>query len=1025
MTGFICGRCGVASRAGARFCDHCGVRLLEAAVEPAAERIEEELKHVTVLFSDVVASTRIIAGLSPEEARRRLTPAIDVMSEAVLAFGGTLNQTQGDGIVALFGAPRSMEDHALRTCCAALRMHELAAALRPPTDLRVGLASGLTILSAGGGVAAAGAYLAFGATIHLASRLQGLAAPGQTLCSAEAIRLAGSSAESVAMGAHRIRGLPDREEIFELAGVSRSSFRFNSAVARGLSPYLGRAAEFATLQQSAAQACAGQTTLVAVVGDAGIGKSRLVWEFARSLNLLTWQVFKAEAVSYGRSIPYLLMTTLLRSCLGVDDRMAPEAAAERVRAQLAELGGLPPLLETALLSLLVLPTGPGAAAWDELEPPQRKAALRDSVLRLMHSLVQERPLVLLLEDLHWADEASLRLLDQLAAKTSRLLLVVTYRGGFSPAWSAPSVRETILGPLPADSMAQLAEAACPSSIDGAVRSELLERAAGNPFFLEEMVRAASEAERATARAGQAARPRLPSTIEAVLAARIDRLRSDDKQVLTTASALGNRFSGETLRALFANLEAVSFQSRMTRLQDAGLLREDRTTDGDYGFVHALIQEVAYAGLPDARRQALHADIVRAIQAVDADRLAEQSERLAFHAQQGELWEEVTLHARLAGERAASRSAYADAAAFFRQAIAACERLPATPDLMALQIDLRFALRNALFPTWAIGEGLALSQQAEKLAEELADGRRLAWATAYHARDLTLKGRQSEAIAVAARALAIAADDDELTVTLGFYRGLADYFRGAYGSASATLLETVRRVEAGDRFRRYGLPGPAALYLRAWLSWALARMGRTEAAEDAVAGMRDLAEDYGQPLGHLVTLLSEGVVLAFAEQYVAAEDALQRSLAVCRRWELFSWFTNVARMLGHVLACLGRHEEAVALLAECVERSRAGGVLVGLSSEMAWLAEAQLGMGDGATALATAQEAVELARFHEERGNEALAWHAQARVLAAGGEHGPSLEAYRAAAALAEECGMAPLLERCREALLLPILPPLA
>ena len=1015
MAGFLCGQCGVGSRDGARFCDGCGARLLQAVHALAPGPPDEELKHVTVLFGDVVASTKIIAGLSPEEARRRLTPAIDVMSEAVLAFGGTLNQTQGDGVMALFGAPLSMEDHALRACCAALQMHQFAAQLRPPTELRAGLASGLTILSAGGGTGAAGAFLAFGATIHLASRLQHLTRPGATLCSAEAIRLAGSSVVSAALGEHAIRGLPDVEEVFELLGVNRSSLRFNSAVARGLSPYVGRTAELTELHRGAEMVQAGRTAVRAVVGEAGIGKSRLVWEFARSLNLLTWQVYRAEAVSYGRTIPYMLVAALLRSCLDVDDRMAPSKAADCVLAQFAELGDLPTRLQTALLSLLVLPIGDGAAEWDALEPPQRRAALRDSVVGLLRTLAQEHPLLLLIEDLHWADEESLRLLDLVAATTPQLLLLTTYRTGFDPAWTNADLAVIPVGPLPADSMQQLAEAACSSIVDATVREELLERAAGNPFFFEEMARAAALAQHATARAGRPGNA-VPATVQAVLAARIDRLAASEKQVLTAAAALGTRFSGDTLRALFADQPGARFQGQMNRLAEAGLLREDRTGDGDYGFTHALIQEVAYAGLPASRRRALHADIVRAIQQVFADRLPEQAERLTYHAQQGEAWDEVAVHARLAGQRAASRSAYGVAAGFFQQAIAACERLPSSEETLAARIDLRFDLRNALFPTSAIGQGLIYSQEAERLAKLLGDPRRLAWATAFHARDLTLKGRLRQAIVVAERALAIAGDDDELSVTLGFYRGLADYFRGAYAAANTTLGETVRRVEAGDRLRRYGLPAPATLYLRAWHSWGLARIGRNEEAEQVVAGMRDVAAEYDKPLADLVTLLSEGIVHAADERLAESEAVLQQCLGLCHRWEFYSWFTNIARNLGNVLYRLGRAEQAAELLAECVQRSRAGAVLVGLSNELAWLAEAQLAAGDINRALATAAEALQVARVHEERGNEALACFAHAAALAASGANAPSQEAYRAAAQLAEACGMLPLLARCGEKL---------
>ena len=482
MTGAPCPGCGTANRAQARFCDACG-----AALGVAAPLSSDELKHVTILFSDLAGSTEMIAGHGPEEARLRLLPALRAMSDAVHAFGGTVNQVLGDGVMALFGAPLSQEDHAVRACCAALRMHELAALLCPPGQLRIGLASGTALLSTtGAGVA--GAHRAFGEIIHVASRLQGLAALGSTLCSADAVRLAGSAVDAVPLGARALRGLGGSQDLFELRGLRRDGSRFNASVARGLSPFTGREREIQALRRCAALADAGEGTVAAVVGEAGVGKSRLTWEFAKSLPA-PWIIRQAEAVSYGGNIPYLPITRLLRSCFGLDERDQPAAARAKVTGMLDTLDTMPTAGRRALLSLLDLPLD-DEAAWAALPPLRRRDALLDGVGALLEAQVRTGPLLVLIEDLHWADQESLRLLDAVASRAKRLLLVVTYRPGFVPGWGRLSPTAIPVAPLPPDSMADLARQVL-DGVDAAIRQEVVDRAEGNPFFLEEMARAAA------------------------------------------------------------------------------------------------------------------------------------------------------------------------------------------------------------------------------------------------------------------------------------------------------------------------------------------------------------------------------------------------------------------------------------------------------------------------------------------------------------------------------------------------------
>ena len=1005
-----CPCCGTGNRSTAKFCDTCGGILQQASAPVAPQPSEDELKYVTVLFADIVGSTELVAGQPAEEAKAVLMPAVTVMTDAVQAFGGSLNTILGDGVMALFGVPFSQEDHASRACCAAFRMHEAAALLRPPIQLRIGLASGQTLLSAS--TAAAGAYPAFGVTIHLASRLQTLAKPGETLCAASTRALTNPSITLAPLGPQALRGLGEQQDVFAVTGVDSGGLRFDGP-ARGLSPYVGRDKELSQLATCAQAVEAGTPAVILIVGDAGAGKSRLAWEFTHRLPN-TWRIVQAEAVSYGRDVPYQLIGTLLRSVLSIDPRDEAVASVGRVRSRLIELD-YPSDSAPALLSLLALPLGDDARAWDVLDPLRRRDMLQNAVGALLTALARRDPALLLIEDLQWADEESLRLLDVAAAPGTRLLVLATHRPDFVSPWTQPA-QQVALHPLSLDSMSRLVNQAFPGLISTALHDVLIERSAGNPFFLEELSRDALTTTMGT-QGVSTDEPGVPSTIQSVIAARIDRLGPAGKRLLVTASALGNLFSRQMLQATVQGVRGTAFQEQVQALCDAGMLRVSRDPSDEVRFSHALIQEVAYSGLPRARRRSLHRDIVRSITRSQAlDRLGEQAEMLAYHAARGEAWEDLIAAGRIAGRRAASRSAYVEAARFFTQAIDACGKLPPEPQALTDEIDLRFELRSSLFPTAGISGSLDNSTQAERLARQLGDRHRLGWATAYVARDLQLVGRPGAAMGTAARARDLADGDHHLISAAGFYSSHAAYAQGNYAMAATTLQGLIADLETQDPTAWAGHSGPSGIFYRCWLIWSLARLGRHADAAAAAAETRRLADEARLPLSRTIAHLCEGFAWAHAGYLAEAEETLRISLSLCRKWELFAWSTNILSCLGHVLCRRGQFDEGLDLLGQAIERTRTSGILVSHANELAWLAEAHRHAGRPVIAAQHATEAVEVARQHEERGNEALATLVLGEALADGGSAELSRTHIAAALRLANEAGMVPLVERCRAAL---------
>ncbi len=1011
-----CPHCRNGNRPGARFCDSCGTPL--AAETPAAPPavpamspvLDGEVKHVTVLFADIVDSTRLVAARSPDEAGTILAPAVAAMAEAVRAFGGTVNRVLGDGIMALFGVPVSHEDQAIRACCAAFRMHEaVATALPADTRLRIGLASGRMLTSAQG-AESAGAYPAFGATIHLAARLEAMARPGTTRCDAGTRALARAAVEFVPLGLFSVRGFETRQEVFELAALRPNTSRFAESLARGLSPFVGREAELGQLLDRAEAVRATGSAALGIVGEAGAGKSRLAWEFEHALAARAWRIVRAEALSYGRDMPYQLITALVRAALESGLPEDPAEPAGGPRACLAALG----LAERApaLLALLGLPLEDDEECWRRLDPLHRRDAMRDGVAALFDTLARRQPTVLMVEDLQWADEESIRLLDLLPSAEARLLLVATLRPGFAPDWSRLVLERTVLQPLPAASMERLLAEAFPGiSAPLGRRQALVRRSAGNPFFLEELARDALAAGEATT--GVEGAPAIPSSIQAVVAARIDRLDAEAKRLLVAASVLGTRFPQARLRAIVDDMPPERLAGRLDALAEAGMLRPVRAGDEEIAFWHALIQEVAYAGLTSAQRRDLHRRVVRTVRRVDAERLDELAEELVYHAARGEAWAELVDAARTAGRRAASRSAYGEASRFFDQAIQACKRLPRSRAVLADEIDLRFDLRTAIFPTAGIERSLENSTQNEALARELDDPRRLGWATAYLARDQQLTGRPTAAMITAARVQALAGEDRDLATAARYFAAQAAYSRGEYAWAVETLRGLIRELEARDRWARTGTPGPSIIFFRTWLTWSLAQLGEAEASIGTAREMLRLAEEADLPLCRTKAHLSEGFALALAGRHAEAEPTLRVSLDLCRKWELFAWSTNIMSCLGHVVARLGRPAEAFELLEEATERTRRSGVLVNHANELAWLGEAHRLAGDPERAARLAEEAVCVAVAHEELGNEALARVVHGEALADLGAVGPARRELMAALRLANAAGMRPLVIRCR------------
>jgi class 3 adenylate cyclase/tetratricopeptide (TPR) repeat protein len=1050
---FQCPHCGEAATPGKKFCASCGGSLIAApaTARPAAspqdytpqhlaERIltsrsalEGERKQVTVLFADLKGSMELLADRDPEEARRILDPVLERMMDAVHRYEGTVNQVMGDGIMALFGAPLAHEDHAVRACYAALLMQaavkqyaqELQRTEGAFIQIRVGLNSGEVVVRSIGSDLHMD-YTAVGQTTHLAARMEQLAAPGSILLAPDTLRLAEGYLHVKALGPMQVKGLGEPLDVYEALGAGLARSRLQAAAGRGFTRFVGRDAELETLRRTLEQAHAGHGQVVALVGEPGVGKSRLVWEFAHSHRTQGWLVLESGSVSYGKATSYLPVIDLLKGYCRIEARDDARMVREKLTGKLLTLDrALEPTLP-ALLALLDVPVED--AAWEDLDPPQRRQRTLEACKRLLLRESQEQPLVLVFEDLHWIDHETQALLDSLAERipTARVLLLVNYRPEYEHAWHRKTYyRELRLDPLPPESAEALLEALVGGDAGLApLKRLLIERTEGNPFYLEESVRDLAEIGALVGEHGayrlarSVARTQVPATVQAVLAARIDRLAPEDKRLLQTAAVVGKDLPYPLLQAI-AELPDAALAQGLDRLRAAELLYEASLfPDLEYTFKHALTHEVAYGSLLQERRRALHARIVAAIEALYADRLAEQAERLSHHAFLGEVWAKAVVYLRQSGAKAGSRSAYREAVGHLEQALAALEHLPESRETLEQAIDVRVDLHASLIALAEFARLRDLQRETESLAEALGDPVRLARVWTHAVARYRVDGDYERGVEVAQRALGFAAaiQGDGLragvTGQLTHLLGLAQFELGDYRAALDCFRRTVALCNVG--VPDSGVISTPSVVGRSWAAMCLAELGEfaegTELAADAVRA----AELTARPWNLMATLSCEGAVYLGKGAFSQAVVPLQRDMALCDSAGIVYLSTLVAAQLGHAYSHSGRLAEAVSLLERSVEQPGVTGRVIGESRRIAYLGEAYLLANRMADAFSVAGRALTSARNCKERGNEAWALRLLGEIAAHGDP--PDIEQgedhYRQALALAQELGMRPLVAHC-------------
>jgi DNA-binding NtrC family response regulator/tetratricopeptide (TPR) repeat protein len=990
------------------------------ALEPAWEQ-----KPVVVLAIDVIWLDAMDLHTLRAEPWTLATRWHQTIAEKVQGFGGCIVRHAPSPLIAIFGLSQTLEQMPQRAVQAALAIrHQLAEDLAPDNRqpgpavrMAVHLGQMLVDVQASDPTAR---FLPLGETLSLPVRLLGHAAPGDILLPPQDGCLVEGWFELHVREGPVGTGLADGVGAYAVVGMRSRRSPLEVYGKRPLSRFVGRERELADLRDLLAQVEQGRGQIVSIVGEPGVGKSRLCYEVAQLQRPHNWLILENSPVAYGKDTPYLPVIDLLKAYFQLDTRDAWQTIRNKIMGKLCTLDeGLKPMLP-ALLALLDAPVED--PQWQALEPPQRRQRTLEACTRLLLRESQVQPLLLVVENLHWIDTATQAFLDSLVNSLlpARIVLLVSYRPDYQQRWASKTYYTQIrLDPLPPAHAKELLLGLLGehATLEPLIQL-LIERTEGNPFFLEESVRTLIETgvlvgERGTYHLAQALPTmQMSMTVQTVLAARIDRLPPTEKRLLQTAAVIGLEVPVQLLQAV-AELSEAAVHDGLRNLQAAEFMYETHLVlEPAYTFKHALTHEVAYSSLLPERRRALHARIVGALEALAPAPAAEQIERLAHHALRGEVWGKAVACCQQAGARAFDRAAFCEAVAYFEQALQALAHLPESSDTRVLAIELRLALVQPLNSLGEYGQRLTLLGEAKALATALGDRARLARVLAAMAHALRVTGDHDGAMAAGQEALALAADlgDSALQARASLRLAQIYYAIGDFGRAAKLQRWS---LEAADR-NSDRLSTDLRIESRAWLALTLSALGAfTEGRRHGEEALR-LATLEGRGNTLIIAHVRLGLLYLAKGDLEHAIGVLSQGLTLCRasgHRDLLQW---AAAGLGYAYALQGRLTEGRVLLEEAISEGIRTGGLKAHADQIVRLSEIYRLTGRSEEAWQQACQALALARQHKERAYEALALHQLGTVHAhtTPPDFAQAEAHYQQALALAEALGMRPLQAHC-------------
>ena len=750
----VCPRCGAANDPPAKFCNRCGSALeqrtenyrrqpLRVPAPTNASWFDGERKVVTALFADITDSTELLEKRDPEEAQSVVDPAIGIMIDAVHHYGGYVAQSTGDGVFALFGAPIAYEDHPQRALFAALRMQNgikdfsqgLTARGEHSIAIRIGVNWGEVVLRNIKTGEDSAEYTPIGHVINLASRLQTIASPGSIVIGSDVQKLIDGFFATKPLGRVPIRGMSDLVETFEVTGLGPIRTRLQKGVGQGLSKFVGRQSEMSSIRQAAALARSGHGQILALLGEPGVGKSRILLEF-KTASKSEWVILEAFSFSYGKNAPFQPIIDLLSQYFGITPDLDVARRRERVSDRIHLVD---PLLKDSLpylydlLGLAIKQDGIG-----DIEAETRRRRSLDAAKNILLLESIHHPLVLIFEDLHWVDGESQRFLNLLAESvaTACILMLVSYRPEYSHDWGKKTYYSQIrLDPLRKQGAEEMLSALLGDDPQLAeLRQRIIDRTEGNPFFMEESVQSLVDGG-SLQRVGFNFRPfkplrdfRIPPTVQDILAARIDRLPPELKNLLQILAVIGMEFK----QAVVSRTEVganISLERMLAQLQASEFIYERPSIgDTEYVFKHALTHDVAYGSLLNDRRRMLHEQVGDALEATYPQDIQRHLPELVHHYSRSNNSPKALLYCQQVIAQCIERGSNAEAVAYFESGLDLLRHLPDDNLRTNIELDLRNQTFSALMTIhgWASREVDESNERARELCERLGFDSDKAW-----------------------------------------------------------------------------------------------------------------------------------------------------------------------------------------------------------------------------------------------------------------------------------------------------------
>jgi class 3 adenylate cyclase/predicted ATPase len=954
----LCPQCSADNPPGKRFCGECGSALGTSAATSLSkelnrsslresnatdpEKLQGERKTVTALFADIKGSTELMEDLDPEDARRVIDPALKLMIDAVHRYDGYVVQSTGDGIFALFGAPIAHEDHPQRALYAALRTQEElkrhSDSVRGdgglPVQARIGINTGEVVLrsiTTGEGHVE---YAPVGHTANLASRMQTLAPIGSIAATDATRRLCEGYFTFKVLGPTKVKGVAEPLAVNEVTGLGPLRTKLQRSAGRGLTKFVGREREMEALKRAAEQARAGHGQIVAAMAEPGVGKSRLFFEFTVK-NQSGCMLLEAFSVSHGKTSAYLPVIDLLYDYFGIEPGDDGHKRREKITWRVVALDRN---LEDTLLylfGLLGLVEGDDPLA--QMDGQVRKRRTLEALKRVLLRESLNQPLVVIFEDLHWIDEQTQEFLNLLADSigTVKVLLLVNYRPEYSHQWNSKTYYTQLrLDPLGKESADEVLAALLGDSTALApLKRLIIERTEGTPFFIEEMVRALFE-DGVLQRNGVVKLARsmkevkVPASVQAVLAARLDRLPTEEKELLQVMAVLGREFPLRLVQRV-AWKSAAELERMLSQLQAGEFIYEQPAIgDTEYIFKHALTQDVAYNALLIERRKLLHERAGQALESMFTGQLENQLDQLAHHYSRSDNVDKAIECLGRAGQQALQRSAYADAINSLGGALNLLQKLPDDSERIQREVFLQLAVGPALIAVkgYAALETVSAYTRARELCHRLGSPPELFSALYGLWLAHLLRGELQTAYELAEQLLRLAqgAHHPALQAQARYASGSCSYWMGKFLSAKEHLDKaTALYNPEGNLPLMFQYAGADArvrrLSYQAMVLWQLGYPDQAiKRGNDAVG----LAQRLSHPFSLAFALFSFGLVWEFRRETRAALEHAESMIALCTEHGFTDQLAFATALRGWAMAEEGRLEEGLSQISKGLAGSRA-------------------------------------------------------------------------------------------------------